>query len=169
MTRETVLVTPRVRVTTWVPGDLADLHQLHSDPLAMRTMNSGVERLETTRGRLDGYLREQVEYGWTKWRVEDLSGAMVGRAGFNLSEDGRHRELGYVLTPALWGRGLATELAGALLRWHREHPDPRWEPAVFALAFAENAASRRVLEKAGFTLVDERMHRGRLHACYRAS
>jgi len=40
---------------------------------------------------------------------------------------------------------------------------------VFALAFAENAASRRVPEKAAFTLVDERMHRDRLHACYQAS
>lgn len=39
---------------------------------------------------------------------------------------------------------------------------------MFALAFAENAASRRVLEKAAFTLVDERMHRDRLHACYQS-
>lgn len=81
-------------------------------------MNSGVERLDQTQCRLDGYLRE----------------------------------LGYVLTPALWGSGVATELARALLRWHGEHPDPRLEPDVYGLAFAENAASRRVLEKAGFTL-----------------
>ena len=40
---------------------------------------------------LDTYLREQADYGWTRWRVEDLNGAMVGRAGFRLSDDEQHR------------------------------------------------------------------------------
>lgn len=76
---------------------------------------------------------------------------MIGRAGFRLSADGRHRGLGYPLEPAQWGRGLATELASALGHWHRLHPDGL-EPTLHAYAFAHNTASRRVLEKSGFAL-----------------
>lgn len=158
-----------MRVTTWLPGDIADLHALHADPLTMRYMGSGIEDEVQTRTRLDTYLREQAELGWTKWRVEDTSGAMVGRAGFGLSDDRRHRVLGYLLVPALWGDGLATELARALLHWHLDQPDPRLAAEVHAYAFTENGASRRVLEKAGLSLVDERVHRGRLHAFYIAT
>lgn len=153
--RVTVLSTARLRATTWLPGDYADLCALHSDPLVMRHLRSGVESAAETRARLDRFLREQVELGWTKWRLVDVEGRMVGRAGFNLTADGLHRELGYVLARRLWGLGLATEIAGALVQWHREHPDARRRPELHALAFADNAASRRVLVKIGFVAVGE--------------
>jgi RimJ/RimL family protein N-acetyltransferase len=154
-----VLDTPRTRLTTWLPADLAELRALHSDPRAMRYMRSGVEEPARTSARLATFLREQAERGWTKWRVEDRVGRMIGRAGFNLSGDGRRRELGYVLEPASWGQGLGTELAGALLRWHVEHLDGL-DPSVQAWAFDGNAASLRVLEKCGFAATGERDGRG---------
>jgi RimJ/RimL family protein N-acetyltransferase len=125
----------------------------------MRYMRSGVEDPARTSARLAAFLREQSERGWTKWRVEDRSGRMIGRAGFNLSADGRRRELGYVLAPESWGQGLGTELAGALLRWHVEHLDGL-DPSVQAWAFDGNAASRRVLEKCGFASTGERDGQG---------
>lgn len=162
--RAEVLSTGRLRVTTWLPSDYADLCVLHSDPAVMRHMRSGVESAAATRDRLDRFLREQAELGWTKWRLEDADGRLVGRAGFNLADGGQQRELGYVLAPALWGLGLATEIAGALVGWHREHPDPRLASELCAYAFAENAASRRVLEKVGFAFVDEVQRAGVLQA-----
>jgi RimJ/RimL family protein N-acetyltransferase len=149
--RTCVLETPRARLTTWLPQDLSELCALHADPVAMRYMRSGVEDQARTGARLASYLEEQAGRGWTKWRVEDRTGRMIGRAGFRLSDDGRRRELGYLLEPAQWGRGLATELARALVRWHRQHPDGL-EPTLAAYVCADNAASRRVLEKSGFVL-----------------
>lgn len=77
-------------------------------------------------------------------------------------------ELGYLLAPAAWGKGLATEAATALL------------DAIFSLTPAGtivanarviNGASRRVLEKCGFTYVDTGLDpmpaRGGLHPCDR--
>jgi RimJ/RimL family protein N-acetyltransferase len=157
--RTTVLTTARARLTTWLPEDLADLCRLHSDPRAMRYMRSGVEDEDRTRARLATWLREQAERGWTKWRAEDRTGALIGRAGFSPSTDGRRRELGYLVAPAQWGRGLATELARALVRWHAEHPGGV-DPQLGAFAFADNLASRRVLEKVGFTLVGTSDDRG---------
>jgi RimJ/RimL family protein N-acetyltransferase len=148
--RTTVLRTERARLTTWLPEDLPDLAALHADPATMRWMQSGTEDTERVRARLAGWLREQAERGWTKWRLADPAGRMIGRAGFRLSDDGRRRELGYLLAPAQWGCGLATEVARALVAWHRAHPDGL-EPRLEAVAFDGNLASRRVLEKCGFS------------------
>jgi len=126
----------------------------------MRYMRSGVEDEARVRGRLATYLAEQAERGWTKWRVADAQGRFVGRAGFGLFDGRSRRELGYVLAPSVWGRGLATELARALVTWHVEHPDPRVSAELAAFAFTDNTASRRVLEKAGFACVGERVDGG---------
>jgi ribosomal-protein-alanine N-acetyltransferase len=150
-----VLATPRLRVTTWQPGDLADLCALHADPVTMRFMRSGVENESQVEARLDTYLLEQVEFGWTRWRLEDVSGAMIGRAGFRMADDQQHRELGYLLARSAWGSGLATELARALTQWHFDHPDDRLRPELFAHTLVDNVASQRVLGKAGFALERE--------------
>ena len=162
-----MLVTARLRVTTWVPQDLPELHALHADPSTMRFMRSGIEDEAQTRDRLAGYLVEQAERGWTKWRLEDRTGALVGRAGFRMSDDRAHREIGYLFGRPAWGRGLGTEVVAALVVWHRDHLGPGVEPDLHAYAFVDNAASRRVLEKTGFALVDERLDRGSLVAFYR--
>ncbi|WP_245576200.1 GNAT family N-acetyltransferase [Deinococcus murrayi] len=131
--RQTVFSTPRLTLTTWAEGDLADFHALHADPRTMRFFLSGPYDAAKAARRLADFRREQAAWGWTKWRVEDAPGRTVGRGGFGLSEDGQHRELGYLL----------------------------------AFAHADNGASRRVLEKVGFTLTGEEDWRGMPHAFYR--
>lgn len=58
--------------------------------------------------------------------------------------------IGYALRPEVWGRGLATEVATALVDIGEE-----LGLSVWAETFAENIASQRVLEKAGLELVEE--------------
>jgi RimJ/RimL family protein N-acetyltransferase len=58
-------------------------------------------------------------------------------------------ELGYRLGKAAWGRGIATTAARAVMRWAVEQGIER----VYADVAAPNAASVRILEKLGFTLV----------------
>lgn len=77
-------------------------------------------------------------------------------------------ELGYLLAPAFWGKGLATEAATALV------------DTIFSVTAADsvvantrviNGASRRVLEKCGFVYIDTGLDvlpaRGGLHPCDR--
>jgi RimJ/RimL family protein N-acetyltransferase len=54
-------------------------------------------------------------------------------------------ELGYVLGRAYWGRGYATEAAGAL-----DHARALGLCQLDAYSFVEDPASARVLEKAAF-------------------
>ncbi len=158
--RGTVLSTARLAVTTWLPGDVDDLHSLHSDPLTMRYVRNGrPESRAETEDLIQRYLREQVDRGWTKWRVADHAGHLVGRAGFGPHDDG-DRELGYTIRRELWGRGLATEVAAALVEWHRDHAGGTPGPRLWAYAATANMPSRRVLEKVGFSAAVDVVHHG---------
>jgi RimJ/RimL family protein N-acetyltransferase len=80
--------------------------------------------------------------------VED---AAVGGIGFALHEDVERvsAEIGYWLGEAFWGRGIMTEALAAVTAFAvRAHDLTR----VFAVPFEGNAASFRVLEKAGYVL-----------------
>ncbi|MFN2475334.1 MAG: GNAT family N-acetyltransferase [Chthoniobacterales bacterium] len=61
------------------------------------------------------------------------------------SSDGK-REIGYWIDRALWGRGIATEAVAAFLRLEQTRP-------LHAGVATHNAASIRVLQKCGFTLL----------------
>ena len=61
-------------------------------------------------------------------------------------------ELLYALAPTHWGRGLATEAAGASLDWGFANLAVR---EIQAFTRAEHAASRRVLEKLGLRHLGE--------------
>ncbi len=79
----------------------------------------------------------------------DVAGEAVGGIGLVLGHDVERcsAELGYWLGEPFWGRGVAT----AAVRRVTEHAFGRFRlTRVFAIPFVRNAASCRVLEKAGF-------------------
>jgi RimJ/RimL family protein N-acetyltransferase len=81
----------------------------------------------------------------------DVGGQAVGGIGFvpQLDVERVSAEIGYWLGEAYWGRGIATEALGAVTRLAiSRHGLTR----VFALPFAWNRASCRVLEKCGYQL-----------------
>jgi RimJ/RimL family protein N-acetyltransferase len=78
-----------------------------------------------------------------------VDGAAVGGIGFELQSDVDRvsAEIGYWLGESWWGRGIATE---ALIAVTRHGVERYGLTRLFALPFAQNAASCRVLEKAGY-------------------
>lgn len=87
----------------------------------------------------------------------EVDGEAVGGVGFSIGA-GIERfsaEIGYWLGEDYWGRGIATE---ALMLVTDEVFERVNLLRLFALPFAENAASARVLEKAGY------VREGRLRA-----
>lgn len=84
--------------------------------------------------------------------VIDLVGeGPVGAIGLS-DKGGLLPEVGYWLGRPYWGEGLATEAVGALLRWSHLACGQR---GLLAGHFADNPASGRVLEKAGFLYTGE--------------
>lgn len=133
-------------MTSWLAVDVDALLEIHSDPATMRFVRSGrPESRAETEHLVDQYMVEHATRGWTKWRLIDCDGALIGRAGFG--GDAADRGLSFAIRRDHWGLGLATEVAEALARWHVAHAPEAWLHALVAVG---NDASGRVLRKVGF-------------------
>lgn len=92
---------------------------------------------------------------------------LIGLVSIALTEFG-DAEIGYALNPSAWGKGFATEAVRMLI-------DTVFNltgvPRIRANSRLGNFASRRVLEKTGFTYIDTGLDllpaRGGLHSCDR--
>ena len=148
--------TPRLVMRQFTLADVDNLVSLDADPDVMRFITGG---LATTRAEIEteflpAFLAYYDRYeGYGFWAaIEKPTGQFLGwfhfRPGEGASAD--EAELGYRLRKSAWGKGYATEGSRALIRkGFTEFGVQR----VVAEAMAVNLASRRVMEKAGLTLV----------------
>jgi ribosomal-protein-alanine N-acetyltransferase len=74
------------------------------------------------------------------------SDTLCGGVGLRVEPDHRRAELGYWIGVPYWGKGYATEAAGAMLKYGFETLGMH---RIFASHFANNSASARVLRKIG--------------------
>ena len=91
-------------------------------------------------------------------RAIDVGGQAVGTISLTVGRDVYRKsgELGYWLGEDFWGQGIMTEAVREICRLAFE----TWEiERIFAEPYADNLRSRRVLEKAGFSL-EGTMRRG---------
>jgi GNAT superfamily N-acetyltransferase len=86
--------------------------------------------------------------GWT-WLVVDDTGSVVGECGTKSPPDGGAVEIGYGLAGPSRGKGLGTRAVRALTDWLIARPAIE---RVFAHVAEDNQASRRVLERLGFSV-----------------
>jgi RimJ/RimL family protein N-acetyltransferase len=133
-------------------------HRTDVDSLAVHANNRNVainlrDRFPSPYTRRDG--REFIKMA-RRMKPESffaiaVSGEAVGGIGFVPGHDVERvsSEIGYWLGEALWGRGMVTD---ALIAVTRYAIDTHGFTRLFALPFAHNQASCRVLEKAGYVL-----------------
>ncbi|WP_028400074.1 GNAT family N-acetyltransferase [Ectobacillus panaciterrae] len=93
--------------------------------------------------------------GWGVWYVmEKETNRVVGDLGFKgKPNEEREVEIGYGILPAVQKKGYATEAVTALVTWAF---GTEKVSTVLAECLETNAASIRVLEKAGFTKTGKR-------------
>lgn len=115
------LETERLVLRPWRPAaDLDALAAVNADAAVMRHVapRRPLTRAETAE-QLDGFVRHWEEHGFGLWAVvpRDGDGRAIGFAGLAvpsfLPQILPAVEVGWRLAPAWWGRGLATEAAGA--------------------------------------------------------
>lgn len=146
---EDLLVTPRLRLRMWEPGDEPNVKRLHADPVTNKYLSQKSEPWSDKKvaRRLAGWAEEYAADGLTKFKLlRRADGAFLGRAGFTWLPKTSEFELGYSILRSEWGKGYASEIAAALAAWFftlgkADH--------FVGYAHSDNIASQRVLEKAG--------------------
>ena len=158
-------MTPRLLLRPFRLEDVAIVHRIYSDPEVMRYVAAGpLADIGHTRRLIADYTDHQRRHGFSFWAViERESGALIGDAGLYRTMAGE-LELGYTLGAEWWGRGYATEAAGAWLRFAFEELRAQ---EVVALAEPANTGSLHVLEKLGMRRAGERLAFGRPHVLFR--
>ncbi|KPJ63805.1 hypothetical protein AMJ44_13940 [candidate division WOR-1 bacterium DG_54_3] len=144
-----MLETKRLILRKMTLEDTSDLLHIFSDPRVMQSF--GGELFD--RHRMERWVRRnlahQEKYGYGLFSVilkaEDT---LVGDCGLEHMEvDGQPEvEMGYDMRSDYWGRGFATEAAGAVRDFALQQLRL---PRVISLVRPENVASRRVAEKIG--------------------
>lgn len=147
----TILETERIALRTWSLEDAEAGYRIWSDAEVMRYIGTGQPNadVEQTRGWINRMIAHQEKHGFCFWAVvEKESNQLIGSCGMAYQLDGGPPiEFGYTLARAFWGRGLATEAAGAALRYIFENVNVE---EIAASVDSRHAASIRVLEKIGF-------------------
>jgi ribosomal-protein-alanine N-acetyltransferase len=128
------------------PDDLDSLAGMVADPDVMRYVGHGQPASrEEADAALKSIIRHWETHGFGRWAaIDKATQSFVGFGGLR-SLLGTP-EVVYHLAKTHWGSGLATELAGASLRYGFE--EHRFDKIV-AISKPENAASIHVMEKLG--------------------
>ena len=102
-------------------ADTRPLREIHQDPAVMKHTI-----ILTTHPSDDTLAWRNIAFMVGHWQmrgyghftvVERATGAVIGRAGLYYPEGWLGVELGWIIRPARWGNGFATEAARAVLRW----------------------------------------------------
>jgi RimJ/RimL family protein N-acetyltransferase len=145
--------TERLLIRPFEASDAEAMFAIWGDPVAMRRIPSGPHPdLARSRRAVARFMEHQATHGFSLWPViEKASGQVLGDCGLLLVEwTGPEVELAYRFGRAAWGKGYATEAAGACLRYGFEAAGLE---RIIAVTAPDHVASRRVMEKNGMTLV----------------
>jgi RimJ/RimL family protein N-acetyltransferase len=105
------IATPRLLLRDFVPGDLPALAAYHADPRYREFCGPGDPRAAELLAMFLRWARERPRRNFQL--AITRGGELIGCAGVRTAGP---PELGLELAPRSWGRGYATEAAGALLR-----------------------------------------------------
>ena len=144
--------TERLVLRRWRQSDREPFSRLNADPRAMEFMPGVLSRAESNRlaDRIEAHF---LEYGFGLCAVElRQNHCFLGFIGLSVpgfqAEVTPCVEIGWRLSPAHWGQGLATEGSREMVRYAF---DVVGLDALVSFTVPGNLKSRRVMEKLGMT------------------
>ncbi len=126
------------------------LRQLNEPSFIENIADRGIRTLQQAEAYLqNGAMASYQSSGFGFWTViEKSSGQTIGMCGLVKRDNLPHADLGYSLLPEYLGKGYALEAAQACV----DAADKTFNlPTLLAIVNTNNFASRKLLEKLGFT------------------
>jgi len=143
-----ILETARLILREMQPSDAEAMLRLHSNPLVQEyTGDPTINTLEGIQNKIEEKTNEYRDYGYGRWVTILKEGKQfVGWAGLSYLPEFDEVDLGYRFLPEFWGKGLATEVSRAILKYGFNELQLE---RIIAMAMKENKASIRVMQKVG--------------------
>jgi len=153
------IATPRLRLRAFTDADAERLHHLMGEKDVLRYFPTTVPPArEQVEALIAGQRSHWATHGHGLWAVESrASGALMGRSGLQYISATGEVEVDFLLGPAFWGQGYATEAGAASLRHAFE--TVRLEQ-VIGIVHPEHTASQHVLEKLGLRRMERTRYFG---------
>ncbi len=153
------LKTRQIILRPITPFDAAILHHVYQEEGVLRyfpnTIPPPLERIERW---ITNQQLHWSEYGCGNWAILPQGEfEIIGWGGLQYLPETGETEVGFLLNRPWWGRGFATEIACASIRYGFLHQSLE---RIIALVFEQNYASRRVLEKCGLRYQDRKVYFG---------
>lgn len=143
------MIPQELKLRPWQNEDLVDLVRLADNP-KIASQSRDTFRQPYTEEAGKAWLQIATQPDATVFVIE-YNGQFAGGIGYHPGKDIErcNAEIGYWLGEPFWGKGLATQAVKLLVEKVKATGQ---FTRLFAMPFAANQGSRRVLEKAGFTL-----------------
>jgi ribosomal-protein-alanine N-acetyltransferase len=163
--------TDRLFARQMLPSDFGEMCRMNKNPQVMATLG-GPRTDEQTRELFQANLDHFECHGYGLWMFfskparADAESLFVGRGGLRNVFVGGHDEVevGYAVMPEFWGQGLATEIAAASVNVAFTQLGLT---DLVSFTLPTNFASRRVMEKCGFTFERDIVWKDLPHVLYR--
>ena len=153
-----ILETKRLQLAPLGPGLAEQLWDVYSDPEVARFVGGDSLTHAVTREQATWFSQVWKERGYGQsavfWRA---TGQMIGRIGLSYWPEWEEVELGYVLSRAAQGQGLAQEGARAWIDWATANLS---EDHLIAVIHPDNAPSARLAQRLGFSVDRREVTRG---------
>lgn len=139
--------TARLYLRQFTSKDIDDLYAIYSNSEVMKYITQGIRNREETAADLFDIIADWEKHGFGLWAIVDPeTNRLIGDGGLRFLDNTSEVEVGYLLAKAYWGKGLATEIAAASIKYGFEVLQL---DKIVAVADPKNIASRRVMEKVG--------------------
>ena len=150
-----IFSTKRLIIREFQPSDLEAIHQYAGEEHVSQFQAWGPNTVEQTQSFLGDALdfitnrpRLSYELGITL----KSTGELIGGCGIFIQKKAINKAMiGYTLNPRFWGNGFATEATQGLILFGKNQLSLE---TIQATCDVENLASKRVLEKSGFELLE---------------
>lgn len=148
------LETDRLILRLWQVEDVMDMYEYASDLRVGPNAGWPVhEQIETSEKIIEGFIKDKDVYAI----VLKSENKVIGSIGLhhikpdNLEVGQTQKEIGYVLNPKYWGKGIIPEAVAATLKYGFEVLKA---DLIWCCHFSFNENSKRVIKKTGFNFHD---------------